>query len=126
PSLPTGALNMNNYGKSTAPNDSKAPAKHGCWFYGCITVLVLTGLLIAGSYYGIRKALNIGKQILIEYSEEFPRELPTSSLEAEELAALEDRVSAFMAALEARKAAQVSLSGPEINALIDHLPELQA
>lgn len=92
----------------------------GCFFYGCITSLVLLaivlGALMVGLHY-IRKLVN-------RYTDTQPMELPTVQMSQAEIDALKHRFEAFTQAVrEQRPAKPLILSADDINALIVKGPE---
>jgi hypothetical protein len=93
--------------------------KHGCFFYGCITVIVLAVLLALVIYLGIRYAANeIGK-----YTSPTPETFPQVNLPAGEREALENRVKEFGDALEAQRPVEpLVLNSDQLNALIEENP----
>jgi hypothetical protein len=103
--------------------DQAAKPRRGCFFYGCITGLVLLvivlGALMVGLHY-VRKVVN-------QFTETQPMELPKVQMSQGEIDKLKQRVEAFQKAVrEQRPAEPFVLAQDDINALIASVPELQA
>src|SRR4051812_13222406 len=89
----------NQYGAASyAPPPEKK--QHGCFFYGCITLIVITVLaVVAGGialYMGYRYVINT----VIQYSDDKPMELPKVELPEAERKSLDERVNAFKKTLD--------------------------
>jgi HAMP domain-containing protein len=101
------------------------PKKHGCFFYGCITALVLLLVVALSLFFGIRYGLNRLNDMVAQYSDTKPMALPVVELPADEMKALKERVDAFSDALNAHtNTAPLTLTGPQINALLASEAEL--
>ena len=118
---------MANPEPSSPPPPAPLPKKHGCFFYGCITSLILLLVLALGLFFGARYALSRLNRLVAQYSDTSPMPLPTVELPSEEMKALLDRITAFSDALDAHSnAAPLILTGPQVNALLATRPELAA
>ena len=103
--------------------DQAAKPRRGCFFYGCITGLVLLvivlGALMVGLHY-VRKVVN-------QFTEAQPIELPAVQMSQSEIDKLKQRVETFQKAVREQSPAEpFVLAGDDINALIASLPELKA
>jgi hypothetical protein len=100
------------------------PAKRrGCFFYGCITVLIVMILVGIAFFFAVRYTVNKIGQIVEQYTETTPMTLPAVQMSATDYEQLDKRVTAFADAVNARKATQpLVLTGEEINALIANNP----
>ncbi len=97
--------------------------RRGCLFYGCITVLVLLVLFGIGLFFAVRYGLNKLSAFVEEYTETKPMLLETVQVSANEYQQLDQRVTAFADAVNARKATPpLVLTGNDINALIAKNP----
>jgi hypothetical protein len=90
-------------------------SRRGCFFYGCITcvvlLLLLVGALLAGVHY-VKKMVN-------RYTDTQPMELPTVQMPQGEVDRLKQRFEAFRAAVrEQRPTPPLTLGSDDINALI--------
>jgi hypothetical protein len=101
-------------------SDPQSPKKpRGCFFYGCITCLVLFALaavlFLLGGWYAVRWA----NAMVTEYTDTVPMALPKVDMPPEELAKLKARVAEFNHALDAHtNTPPLILTGREINALM--------
>src|SRR5947209_5147100 len=105
---------------SSMYDQPEARKGHGCFFYGCITAIVLAVLLVAAvlftGYYFYRYAIGLAK----EYTETAPTKLPEVDMPKEERASLHERLKAFKEAVNARKPTEpLVLTADDINALIE-------
>jgi len=94
------------------------PKKHGCFFYGCLTAIIVTVLIaILGGvcfYFAMTRLAGLA----VEYTEASPMQLPKVEASPSEQDALKRRVADFQKALDAGKPAALTLTGDELNALI--------
>jgi hypothetical protein len=95
----------------------------GCFFYGCITSLVLLalmlGALLIGVYY-VKRTVN-------RYTDSQPVEVPVSQMPQGEAAKLKQRVEVFQAAVrEQRPVPPLTLTPDDLNALIASGAQQQA
>lgn len=96
--------------------------RRGCFFYGCITSLVLLvivfGALMVGLHY-VKKMVN-------QFTDTRPRELPTVQMPPGEVDKLKQRFEAFQQAVrEQRPTKPLELTADDINALIASGPKRQ-
>ena len=91
------------------------PNKHGCFFYGCLTTLVLLIVLAVGGYLTYRYLVDRA----MAYTQSAPMALPKVDLPPKELAALQARADKFFDAIEKQnEQAVLVLNEKELNALI--------
>jgi hypothetical protein len=103
------------------------PKKRGCFFYGCITSLILLAVVLLGMFLVGRYALNRLNRMVADYTDTSPMALPKSQMPPDQLALLTARVDAFHQAVEAHSnTPPLILTGPEANALLGATPELKA
>ena len=96
--------------------------KHGCFFYGCITSIVLVLIVAIGLFFTLRFAYDKFN----EFTQSSPMTLPKAELPPGELAATQSQVRAFSQAVEAKKSgAALVLNEKQVNALIGSDPKLQ-
>jgi hypothetical protein len=108
-------------------SDPQSPKKpRGCFFYGCITCLVLA--LVAAIaislfvWFGVR-TLNT---LVVEYTETAPMALPKADMPPEELAKLNARVADFAQALGSHtNIPALVLTSREVNALLQDSSEVK-
>lgn len=93
----------------------------GCFFYGCLTLVVLLVVGAFGLYFGTRYALN---RLVTRYTSPTPMPVPRVEATAEEIRSVQERFGEFADALKAgRPTAPLSLSERELNLLIAHAPQ---
>lgn len=103
------------------------PAKkgRGCFFYGCITCLILFFVLGVGLFFGVRYLIKTANGWIAQYADTKPMPLPIVELPPADMKPLLDRITAFSDALDAHtNAAPLILTGEQVNALLDSRPEL--
>mgnify|MGYP000428947686 CR=1 FL=1 len=69
---------MATFGVPPALPPQKKP--RGCFFYGCITALVLGIVLGVGAFFAIRYALDKLVEVVEPYTESAPMALPQSTM----------------------------------------------
>jgi hypothetical protein len=103
--------------------DQAAKPRRGCFFYGCITGLVLLVIVLGGLMIG----LHYVRKMVNQFTESQPMELPTVQMAPGEIDQLKQRVEAFQKAVkEQRPAEPIVLAADDINALIASAQELHA
>ena len=103
--------------------DPAAKPRRGCFFYGCITGLVLLVLVLGALMVG----LHYVKKMVNQYTDTKPMELPTVQMSQGEMDRVKQRFEAFQQAVREQRPAQpLELTADDINALIASGPERQA
>jgi hypothetical protein len=100
--------------------------KHGCFFYGCITSLVL--LLVAGIviFFSVRFALHKFQDMVQQYTQTSPMAIEKVEMAPDDLKKLNARVDAFTTAINAHSnTVPLVLTGPDINALLAENPQIK-
>jgi hypothetical protein len=97
------------------PQQPARPKRHGCFFYGCITALVLVALLAGSGYFGGRYLIN---KMVAEYTQTAPATLPKSEISADEMSRLKLRIQEFSDAAEKGQPLSITLNEKELNALL--------
>lgn len=99
----------------TEQKPPELPKKKGCFFYGCLSVIIVMLLACGGLFYGYWKI----KRIFTEYTDTQPLSLPALSLSDEQVQDAKNKVVDFFAkAQDAQEAARLSLSADEVAALL--------
>ncbi len=101
------------------------PARKGrsCLFYGCLVFAIIVVLSVIGVVLGVRHYVN---RAVAQYSETVPRALAKVQASASESKAVEDRVTAFKAAIEAGRATDpLELDERALNILLANAPNLR-
>ena len=103
-------------------SQSKSKSK-GCWFYGCITVAILTVAIGIGAVLTVRYVANKIQTAVHEYAQPEPLKLPEVRLTQEQRTDLRQRSETFKTSLEAPKptAMELVLTGDELNGLLSDL-----
>jgi hypothetical protein len=103
--------------------DPAAKPRRGCFFYGCITGLVLLVLVLGALMVG----LHYVKKMVNQYTDTRAVELPTVQMSQAEISSLKQRFEAFEQAVRAQRPVEpLALTADDINALIARGPERQA
>ena len=102
--------------------DQAAKPRRGCFFYGCITSVVLLvlmmGALLLGLYY-VKKLVN-------RYTDTGPMELPALQISQSEIDKVKQRFEAFQEAVRRQQPTKpLTLTADDINALIVGAPGQQ-
>ena len=96
--------------------------RRGCLFYGCLTSVVLLGLLLGALLLG----LHYVKKTVDRFTDTRPMELPTVQMPQAEVRKLKTRVQSFQEAVaDHRPSAPLSLTSDDINVLLTHGAEQQ-
>jgi len=108
------------------PPELPQPRKpRGCFFYGCITAVVLGVVFGVGGFFAVRYALDKVAEVAEQYTDTAPMPLPESPMPAGEYRLLERRVSEFRAAVdENQEPTPLVLTSDDLNALIANHPSL--
>ncbi|HXJ60240.1 MAG TPA: hypothetical protein VNU68_26640 [Verrucomicrobiae bacterium] len=105
-----------------APALPPRPARRGCLFYGCLSVVVLALLLLLGTsltYFYVKRWIR-------SYTDATPTVIEKVELSREQWNALQGRLSAFREALDSgQTSAELVLTADEINALMNQQGELR-
>jgi hypothetical protein len=102
------------------------PKKRGCFFYGCLTVVILG--LLAGAAVGIGGYFLVKRvnQMVEEYTSTSPAEMPQVEMADADFEVLEQRVAAFGAALkEGQPSEALVLTADELNVLLNRSETMQ-
>ncbi|WP_406699805.1 hypothetical protein V5E97_13210 [Singulisphaera sp. Ch08] len=99
--------------------------RHGCFYYGCITAVVLAILMVVGisisGYLGYQAYLKIVNQ----FTSPTPTPLPKVEMSKEDRETLSRRIAAFKRALDQGEETEpLVLSGDELNVMLADKPEL--
>src|SRR5258708_38584961 len=107
-------------------NPDIPPRRHGCFFYGCVTCLVLFLLVVVTAFFTVRYAIHRINAALAEYTDTAPMPLPKVEMSPGELEQLKKRLAAFNESSEARtNTPPLILTAREINVLLAGSPEMQ-
>jgi hypothetical protein len=102
--------------------DQAVKPRRGCFFYGCISGLVLLVIVLGGLMVG----LHYVRKVVNQFTETKPMELPTVQMSQGEIDKLKQRFEAFQKAVQEQRPVEPFVLAPDdINALIASVPELQ-
>jgi hypothetical protein len=102
---------------------AEPPVKsHGCFFYGCIIVLVGSGLCVLALVIGLVMLRNFVNRQIRDYTETAPASIPAVTASAEEKKAVKDRWDTFKNAVEEGNQSELVLTADDLNVLIDQNP----
>ena len=106
----------------------KVKEKKGCFFYGCLTAVILFLVCIVGVYIAINKAFKVAQEYADQYTETAPLRLESTSLTYEEFQSVRDRLVLFFEGLKAGTLREdqktLKLTEVEINTLISRESQL--
>ncbi len=94
--------------------------KRGCFFYGCLTVVVLFLLMVGGGYYMATRLISSAKEVVMEYSEPQPRNLPVVSASEVNFSELKERLERFKGSLDGGGGLELTLSEKQLNSIIQN------
>jgi hypothetical protein len=101
--------------------EQSPPQKRGCFFYGCLSSIILSLVIVLIGYLGFRYLTNR----LLEFTDTKPAQLESVQVTAAQLEALRARVAVFGKVLQEQKVSQeLRLSAEDLNALIENEPSL--
>ena len=107
-------------------NEQNPPKKRGCFFYGCISLVIVSVLGVLVAYLGFRYVMKTADRLIAEYTDTKPALIESVEVSPEQLNALQKRVAAFKAVLDAQKVSQeLALSAEDLNALISSDPSFK-
>lgn len=100
---------------------AEAKKGRGCFFYGCISLIVVAILLVVGIYFGARAGI---KYLRDNYTATAPVPVPPTTLSSAEGARVVQRVDDFKKSLQAGTAgAPLELNGDELDYLVRNSPQ---
>ena len=104
----------------TTPENTPAPEpkKRGCFFYGCLSLVILSLVGAVVLYLGYRYAMKTVAQFADQYTENAPVIIESVEVRPDQLRGLQDRVSKFVGGLGGAQAEELVLTAEDINALI--------
>jgi len=100
-------------------NEQTPPKKRGCFFYGCLSLVVLSLVLVLIGYLGYRHLIS---WVVAEYTDTKPVLIESVEVSPAQLQALQKRVADFKAALDQKVSQELRLTAEDINALIANDP----
>lgn len=105
------------------PTTTVVPTKkRGCFFYGCMTVIVATIVIIVGIFLGFRY---VTTKFVDTYTQTTPLALPALDSSTESYLRVKGKVEAFRNDLREGKTSALELSAGEINTFLSSQPGLE-
>ncbi len=87
---------IDEFGRPIVPQGSKSEGR-GCFFYGCITLIVLFILSGTVVYFGFKKLI---ETYVVQYSSDTQLQLTTVQVRPGDVAEVENRIQSFSAAID--------------------------
>jgi hypothetical protein len=108
-------------------SEQRVPTKKGCFFYGCLTAVVLGVFGVILLYFTYHFFKRSADRLIIEYTTNAPVKIPRVELPPGPYRDLTNRLYAFGQALEKQDASrELVLTAEEINGLINQDPDLKS
>ena len=94
--------------------------QRGCFFYGCLTVIVLGLIVTIGGYFGVKHFIG---NLTEQYTAPAPMAIPTVTLDASHAQQLKARFDEFITGMKNNTGPkQLALTDQELNAVINFDP----
>jgi len=107
-------------------DQTQTPKRRGCFFYGCISLVVL---FLLGAVLAVVLVMNAPKILsrwAVNYTDTAPAQLEKVEVPPAELRSIQERVAAFQQAVKFQtNVVELTLTGQELNALINGDPSLK-
>jgi hypothetical protein len=102
---------------------SEKKSGHGCFFYGCLTSIILVILVAIGGYFGVKWWIH---QEIMALTDSQPMAIPKVECTSADLQAMQKRVETFAKAVDAGKPVPpLVLDERDLNLLAASVPELK-
>jgi hypothetical protein len=98
--------------------------ERGCFFYGCLFTAILAAIAVVFVVILGVFAFRFASRTLNQYTDTVPMPIPASTLSKEETDEVVARAKAFKEAVNEGHAATLTLTGPELNALLNSEPNI--
>lgn len=99
--------------------------KRGCFFYGCIALIITVLVLAVGAVILFRFVKGKVDQAVAEYTDPTPMQIEKGDASPAKLKAVQDRIDAFRNGLSSGQPQELSLTADELNTLLAGQPDLQ-
>ncbi len=108
------------------PPPPPARKKHGCFFYGCLTLVILAILAGVATFFAVRYVLHKVTALIEQYTDSSAVALPAVTVSAADYETLKARLTEFQDALNGQaEAPPLTLSAADLNALITQDPSMK-
>jgi hypothetical protein len=106
-----------------APPPPLPKQKRGCWFYGCVTLVILGVIGGVGLYFSARYVIKSASGLAEHYTSTTPAPIETVSISQTDLKSLQERIASFAQAMDNQKGSrEIVLTAFDINAMIQNDP----
>src|SRR5262245_52326652 len=112
------------YGDEFGPATAPPRRERGCFYYGCLFSLILATIAAILLAIVLVFLYRFTSQTLGQYTDTVPMPIPPPTLSKEETNAVVERAKAFKKAVDDGEAATLTLTGPELNALLNTEPNI--
>jgi hypothetical protein len=106
-------------------NEVPKPRKRGCFFYGCIALIITVLILAVGSVLLFRFVKGKVDRVVAEYTDPTPVQIEKGDASPAKLKAVQDRIDAFRQGLASGQPQELALTADELNTLLAGQPDLQ-
>src|SRR5437868_3129093 len=107
-------------------NDTNPPKKRGCLFYGCLSLTIVSVILILMLCVGLYIAKRTLTKLKDEFTDSAPQTIETVTYPQTERSALQSRLDSFKAAVDKKDPnAELILTASDLNVLIGENPDLK-
>lgn len=106
-------------------NQGNPPRKRGCFFYGCIALIIAVLIASVGVVILFRYAQRSLSSTVNAYTDAQPMPLEAVDTSPDKVKAVQDKIAAFKEANQNQKPAELVLTADEINTLIASDPNRQ-
>jgi hypothetical protein len=105
-------------------NEPAQPKKRGCFFYGCLALIVTVLVLAVGSVLLFRYGKGKIEQTVNEYTDPAPAQIEKGDASPAKLNAVQTRIDAFRSGLASGQPQELTLTADELNTLLAGQPDL--
>lgn len=121
----TNNTGANNTGGSPVTTSSQTgqTKKRGCFFYGCLSVIILCVIVVVGGYFAVRSGVD---WMVNRYTTSSPVVLPKVDVTSQQYSLTEDKIRKFLEAMKTGAGPEsISLTAQELNGLFAGDEELR-
>lgn len=114
----------NYYDQDFAPPPARR-TERGCFYYGCLFSLILAAIVAVLIALALVFVYRAASRAITQYTDTAPMAIAAPSLSEEEAAEVLERARAFKEATNEGREATLTLTGPELNALLNANPDVK-
>ena len=101
------------------------PKKRGCFFYGCIALIVAVLVLAVGGVLLVRYTKGKIDSVVAEYTDPAPVQIEKADASPAKVKAIQTRIDAFRNGLASCQPQELTLTADELNTLLAGQPDLK-